>query len=46
MWFTLIHLAFVVSALFLAFIDRVSAQTKSIGKTNRGDEKALKSGES
>ena len=46
MWFTLIHLAFVVSALFLAFIDRVSAQTKSIGKTNRGDEKALKSAES
>ena len=46
MWFTLIHLAFVVSALFLAFIDRVSAQTKSIGKANRGDEKAAKSAES
>jgi uncharacterized protein (TIGR00645 family) len=43
MWFTLIHLAFVVSALFLAFIDRVSAQTKAIGKTNRGnDEKSEK----
>ena len=43
MWFTLIHLAFVVSALFLAFIDRISAQTKSIGKANRsGDEKAAK----
>ncbi len=33
MWYTLIHLTFVVSALFLAFIDRVSAQTKTIGKT-------------
>lgn len=32
MWYTLIHLAFVISALFLAFIDRVSAQTKVIGK--------------
>lgn len=32
MWYTLIHLAFVVSALFLAFIDRVAALTKSIGK--------------
>lgn len=38
MWFTLIHLAFVASALFLAFIDRVSAQTKSIGKATRADE--------
>ncbi len=46
MWFTFIHLAFVVSALFLAFIDRVSAQTKSIGKMNRSsDEKAAKSSE-
>ncbi len=35
MWYTLIHLAFVVSALFLAYIDRISAQTKSIGKANR-----------
>lgn len=43
MWFTFIHLAFVVSALFLAFIDRISAQTKGIGKANRaGDEKAAK----
>ena len=32
MWFTLIHLAFVVSALFLAFIDRISALTKAIAK--------------
>jgi uncharacterized protein (TIGR00645 family) len=32
MWYTLIHIAFVVSALFLAFIDRVSALTKSLGK--------------
>jgi len=35
MWYTLIHLAFVVSALFLAYIDRVSAQTKSIGKAGK-----------
>ena len=32
MWYTLIHIAFVVSALFLAFIDRVSAMTKQINK--------------
>jgi len=32
MWYTLIHLAFVLSALFLAFIDRVAALTKSLGK--------------
>jgi len=32
MWYTLIHLAFVVSALFLAYIDRISAQTKSIAR--------------
>lgn len=32
MWYTLIHLAFVVSALFLAFIDRVAAHTKSQSK--------------
>jgi uncharacterized protein (TIGR00645 family) len=32
MWFTIIHIAFVVSALFLAFIDRVSAMTKQINK--------------
>ncbi len=30
MWYTLIHIAFVVSALFLAFIDRVSAMTKAL----------------
>jgi len=42
MWYTLIHLAFVVSALFLAFIDRVSAQTKTIGKSSKiGTEKAV-----
>jgi len=29
MWFTLMHLAFVVSALILAYIDRVTALTKS-----------------
>jgi len=28
MWLTIIHMAFVVSALFLAYIDRVMAQTK------------------
>ena len=33
MWFTLIHIAFVVSALFLAFIDRVSAMTKALNKS-------------
>jgi uncharacterized protein (TIGR00645 family) len=44
MWYTLIHLAFVVSALFLAYIDRVSAQTKTIGKAARG-EKSAKSSE-
>jgi len=32
LWYTLIHLAFVISALFLAFIDRISAMTKSLGK--------------
>ncbi len=32
MWYTIIHLAFVVSALFLAYVDRVSAMTKAIGK--------------
>lgn len=32
MWYTLIHLAFVFSALFLAFIDRVAALTKNIVK--------------
>jgi uncharacterized protein (TIGR00645 family) len=35
MWYTLIHLAFVVSALFLAFIDRVSALTKGLGKAGK-----------
>lgn len=32
MWYTLIHIAFVISALFLAYIDRVAALTKSIAK--------------
>jgi uncharacterized protein (TIGR00645 family) len=35
MWYTIIHLAFVFSALFLAFIDRVSAMTKSLGKPTK-----------
>lgn len=35
MWYTLIHLAFVVSALFLAYIDRVSALTKGLGKLGK-----------
>ena len=38
MWFTLIHLAFVASALFLAFIDRVAALTKVIGKKPVADK--------
>lgn len=33
MWYTIIHIAFVISALFLAFIDRVTAMTKAL---NRG----------
>lgn len=37
MWYTIIHIAFVVSALFLALIDRVSALTKTLGKTAKGD---------
>jgi uncharacterized protein (TIGR00645 family) len=32
MWYTVIHIAFVISALFLALIDRIAAFTKSIGK--------------
>jgi uncharacterized protein (TIGR00645 family) len=35
MWYTIIHLAFVVSALFLAFIDRISAMTKQLGKPQK-----------
>jgi len=34
MWLTIMHMAFVVSALFLAYIDRVMAQTK---KAKDGD---------
>lgn len=37
MWYTLIHIAFVVSALFLAYIDRISAQTKQIGKSGKSN---------
>ncbi len=33
MWYTIIHIAFVISALFLAFIDRVAALTKALGKS-------------
>ena len=35
MWYTIIHLAFVVSALFLAFIDRIGAQTKQLSKAGK-----------
>ena len=35
MWYTIIHLAFVFSALFLAYIDRVSALTKSLAKPGK-----------
>ncbi len=45
MWYTLIHLAFVVSALFLAYIDRISATTKSISRGTKSVE-APKSPES
>lgn len=38
MWYTLIHLAFVFSALFLALIDRISATTKQIGKAKAGEK--------
>jgi uncharacterized protein (TIGR00645 family) len=38
MWYTLIHLAFVVSALFLAFIDRVAALTKAVTKKPVADQ--------
>ncbi|MEQ1770903.1 MAG: TIGR00645 family protein [Devosia sp.] len=40
MWYTLIHLAFVVSALFLAFIDRVAAMTKAVAKPKKEKVKA------
>ena len=35
MWYTLIHIAFVISALFLAFIDRVAAMTKALNKSKQ-----------
>jgi len=34
MWLTIMHMAFVVSALFLAYIDKVMAQTKK----DKGDD--------
>lgn len=43
-WFTVIHLAFVVSAVFLAWIDRISAATKLLGK--QGKPETAKSGKS
>ncbi len=33
MWYTIIHLTFVASALFLAFIDRVAAMTKAMSRS-------------
>jgi uncharacterized protein (TIGR00645 family) len=38
-WYTAIHLAFIVSALFLAFIDRIAAETKAIGKSGKPGSK-------
>jgi uncharacterized protein (TIGR00645 family) len=38
MWYTLIHIAFVISALFLALIDRIAAFTKTIGKAKPADK--------
>lgn len=35
LWYTIIHIAFVVSALFLAFIDRIGAQTKQLTKNGK-----------
>lgn len=32
LWYTLIHIAFILSAFFLAFIDRISMSTKLMGK--------------
>ena len=40
MWYTLIHIAFVISALFLAFIDRVSAMTKAMNKAKSPSPKS------
>jgi uncharacterized protein (TIGR00645 family) len=42
MWYTIIHLAFVASALFLAYIDRVAAMTKNIGKAARAERPPAK----
>ena len=39
MWYTIIHLAFVASALFLAYIDRIAALTKQVGKGGKPTEK-------
>jgi len=35
MWYTLIHITFIISALFLAYIDRISAMTKSIARSGK-----------
>jgi len=45
-WYTAIHIAFVVSAVFLAFIDRISAQTKIIGKSAKSADKSAESADS
>ena len=37
MWLTIMHLAFVVSALILAYIDRITAMTKGGKKPAEGD---------
>jgi uncharacterized protein (TIGR00645 family) len=41
MWYTIIHIAFVVSALFLAFIDRVTAMTKALNKQKQQEAPKL-----
>lgn len=43
-WYTVVHLAFVVSALFLAFIDRISASTKALNKSGKGKETEAEGG--
>lgn len=42
MWYTLIHLAFVISALFLAYIDRMAAVTKNIARGGKPAEATKK----
>ena len=41
MWYTIIHIAFVISALFLAFIDRVTAMTKALNKQKQQEAPKL-----